>query len=228
MRILIIEDNPDIVANLFGFLEPLGHTLDTAANGYAGLAFASANSYDVIVLDVMLPGLNGMEVCSRLRGDGISTPVLMLTARDTLEDKVLGFGNGADDYLVKPFSLVELEVRLKALVRRATGLIDVSAILSFGDLRFDVKSYRATRAGRPLTLTKTGFVILELLMRAAPAVVTREELENAIWGQDRPQSDALRTHMHALRQTLDKPEPIPMLQTVSGIGFQLMANYETV
>lgn len=228
MRILIVEDNPDIVANLFGFLEPLGHTLDTAANGYAGLAFATDNQYDVIVLDVMLPGLNGIEVCERLRGDGISTPVLMLTARDTLEDKVLGFGSGADDYLVKPFSLVELEVRLKALIRRAGGINDAAATLTFGDLRYDVKSYRATRAGRQLTLTKTGFVILESLMRAAPAVVKREELENAIWGDERPRSDALRTHMHAIRQTLDKPERIQMLQTVSGVGFKLVVNNEAI
>lgn len=228
MRILIVEDNPDIVANLFGYLEPLGHTLDTAANGYAGLSFATDKQYDVIVLDVMLPGLNGIEVCERLRKDGISTPVLMLTARDTLEDKVLGFGSGADDYLVKPFSLVELEVRLKALIRRASGLTDASATLSFGDLRYDVKAYRATRAGRQLTLTKTGFIVLESLMRAAPAVVTREALENAIWGEDRPRSDALRTHMHAIRQTLDKPERIQMLQTVSGVGFKLVVNNETI
>ena len=228
MRILIIEDNPDIVANLYGFLEPLGHTLDTAANGYAGLAFATDNHYDVIVLDVMLPGLNGTEVCERLRRDAISTPVLMLTARDTLEDKVLGFGSGADDYLVKPFSLVELEVRLKALVRRATGLVESSSVLTFGNLQFDVRSYRATRAGRELSLTKTGFIILELLIRAAPAVVLREQLENAIWGDNRPQSDALRTHMHALSQTLDKPELFPMLQTVSGIGFKLVANHEAI
>lgn len=228
MRILIIEDNPDIVANLFGFLEPLGHTLDTAANGYAGLAFATENLYDVIVLDVMLPGLNGTEVCARLRGDGITTPVLMLTARDTLEDKVLGFGSGADDYLVKPFSLVELEVRLKALVRRATGHVDIASALTFGDLHFDVRSYRATRAGRQLSLTKTGFIILEALMRAAPAVVPREHLEHAIWGDNRPQSDALRTHMHALRQTLDKPEHFQMLQTVSGVGFKLVANHEAI
>ena len=228
MRILVIEDNPDIVANLYGFFEPLGHTLDTASNGYAGLAFATENLYDVIVLDVMLPGLNGTEVCDRLRRDGIATPVLMLTARDTLEDKVLGFGSGADDYLVKPFSLVELEVRLKALVRRSTGLVESSSVLTFGDLRFDVRSYSASRAGRQLSLTKTGFIILELLIRAAPAVVPREQLENAIWGDNRPQSDALRTHMHALRQTLDKPERCQMLQTVSGVGFKLIASHEAL
>ena len=228
MRILIIEDNPDIVANLFGFLEPKGHILDAATNGFAGLAFATQNPYDVIVLDVMLPGLNGIELCQRLRGEmRNSTPVLMLTARDTLEDKVNGFNNGADDYLVKPFSMVELEVRLQALVRRANGRSDGGPLV-VGELRFDAKKFIATRAGRPLTLTRTGFVILGCLMRAAPAVVTRDELENAIWGQDRPQSDALRTHIHALRQTLDKSETVAMLVTVSGVGFKLVVTDETL
>ncbi|SFD29776.1 response regulator transcription factor [Massilia yuzhufengensis] len=228
MRILIIEDNPDILANLFGFLEPRGHTLDCATNGFAGLSFAAEGTYDAIVLDVMLPGLNGVDLCRRLRTEmNNATPVLMLTARDTLEDKVNGFTSGADDYLVKPFSLVELEVRLQALVRRAKGLTETSTLV-VGDLHFDCKSFHATRAGRPLSLTKTGFIILGCLMRASPAVVSREELEYAIWGDNRPQSDALRTHIHALRQTLDKSETAPMLQTVSGIGFKLIVNNETL
>lgn len=220
MRILVIEDNADIVANLFGFLEPLGYVLDAASNGYAGLALASEHTYDVIILDLMLPGMSGIDVCDRLRNDIANfTPVLMLTARDTLEDKVKGFDSGADDYLVKPFSLVELEVRLKALVRRVKGFDETLVV---GDLRFNARHYSATRSGRPLTLTKTGYIILERLMRAAPALVTRDELEHAVWGDDRPQSDALRTHMHALRQTLDKPEHFAMLQTVSGVGFRLV------
>lgn len=228
MRILIIEDNPDIVANLFGFLEPRGHTLDSATNGFAGLSLAAEGSYDAIVLDVMLPGINGVELCRRLRNElNNTTPVLMLTARDTLEDKVYGFGSGADDYLVKPFSLVELEMRLQALVRRAKGHSDTSTLI-VGDLHFDTKSFYATRAGRPLSLTKTGFIILGCLMRASPAVVSRDELENAIWGDNRPQSDALRTHIHALRQTLDKPESAAMLQTVSGVGFKLVTVNETL
>ena len=157
MRILIIEDNPDILANLFGFLEPRGHTLDCATNGFAGLSFAAEGTYDAIVLDVMLPGLNGVDLCRRLRTEmNNATPVLMLTARDTLEDKVNGFTSGADDYLVKPFSLVELEVRLQALVRRAKGLSETSTLV-VGDLRFDCKSFHATRAGRPLNLTKTRY-----------------------------------------------------------------------
>jgi DNA-binding response OmpR family regulator len=222
MRILIIEDHPDILANLYGFLEPKGHVLDAARNGYAGLALASENQYDVIVLDVMLPGLNGLELCEKLREElKNATPVLMLTARDSLSDKVAGFDSGADDYLVKPFSLVELEVRLKALVRRAHGTPAAQSKLQFGELVFDPGTQEAARAGLPVTLTKTGYTLLRCLMNAAPRIVSRETLEHAIWGDDRPDSDALRTHIHALRQALDKPFPYPMLHTVSGVGYRL-------
>lgn len=229
MRILIIEDNSDIVANLYGFLEPKGHQLDSALNGYAGLALAREHSYDAIILDVMMPGMNGIEMCRKLRDElHDSTPVLMLTARDTVQDKVSGFESGADDYLVKPFSLVELEIRLQALVRRSRRNVSGAHILTVGELSFDTSAYRAQRGGRALTLTKTGFILLKCLMQAAPRVVRRETLESEVWGEDRPNSDALRTHIHALRQTLDKPEPFPMLRTVPGIGFQLVTPDDAV
>lgn len=224
MRILIIEDNPDIQANLYGFLEPKGHVLDLASNGYAGLALAVQNNYDVVVLDVMLPGLSGIEVCQKLRSELKNpVPVLMLTARDTLQDKVAGFESGADDYLVKPFSLVELEVRLKALVRRASGNNAASTLLRVGELTFDTDTYQVTRNGQLLALTKTGYTILKCMMREAPKVVPRETLEHEVWGDDRPDSDALRTHIHALRQALDKPFAFPMLRTVPGLGFKLVS-----
>ena len=222
MRILIIEDHPDILANLYGFFEPKGHVLDSARNGYGGLSLASQNEYDVIILDVMLPGLNGLEFCSRLRSElHNDTPVLMLTARDSLQDKVAGFDSGADDYLVKPFSLVELEVRLKALVRRAGGKSATSSTLRFGDIVFDPATMEATRAGVPVLLTKTGYTILRCLLQEAPRIVPREAIESAVWGDDRPDSDALRTHIHALRQALDKPFPFPMLRTIPGVGYRL-------
>ncbi|NHZ93521.1 response regulator [Massilia sp. CCM 8733] len=224
MRILIIEDNPDIVANLYGFLEPKGYILDSAANGYAGLALAAQNTYDVVVLDVMLPGLTGLDICQKLRGElNSNIPVLMLTARDTLQDKVAGFDSGADDYLVKPFSLVELDIRLKALLRRANGVVGGAAILRVGELSFNTGTYEAARAGIPLGLTKTGYTILKCLMREAPKVVPRHVIEHAVWGDDRPDSDALRTHIHALRQALDKPFPFPMLRTIPGLGFKLVS-----
>ncbi|WP_020655960.1 response regulator transcription factor [Massilia niastensis] len=223
MRILIIEDHPDILANLYGFFEPKGHVLDSARNGYGGLALASENDYDVIILDVMLPGLNGLELCQKLRTElGKTTPVLMLTARDSLPDKVAGFDSGADDYLVKPFSLVELEVRLKALVRRSAGGHSVKAAMRFGELSYDPDTQKASRAGVPVVLTKTGYVLLRALISAAPRIVTREALEQAVWGDHRPDSDALRTHIHALRQAIDKPFAFPMLQTVAGVGYKLV------
>ena len=222
MRILIIEDHPDILANLYGFFEPKGHVLDSARDGYGGLSLASQNDYDAIILDVMLPGLNGLDFCSRLRSElHDDTPVLMLTARDTLQDKVAGFDSGADDYLVKPFSLVELEVRLKALVRRAGGKSAPSSTLRFGDIVFDPAIQEATRAGVPVVLTKTGYTILRCLLQEAPRIVPREAIESAVWGDDRPDSDALRTHIHALRQALDKPFPVQMLRTIAGVGYRL-------
>jgi DNA-binding response OmpR family regulator len=224
MRILIIEDNADIVANLYGFLEPKGYVLDSAGNGYAGLALAAQHEYDVIVLDVSLPGLSGLEICAKLRGElSSAVPVLMLTARDTLDDKEAGFNSGADDYLVKPFSLVELDMRLRALVRRSRGGHGASPVLRVGELSFNTETYEASRAGVPLVLTKTGYVLLRCLMREAPNLVPREKLEQEVWGEDRPDSDALRTHLHALRQAIDKPFGFPMLRTFPGLGYKLTA-----
>jgi DNA-binding response OmpR family regulator len=227
MRILIIEDNPDIVANLYAYLEPKGYELDTVANGYAGLALAAQHPFDLAIVDVMLPGLNGLEIVQRLRQElNSSMPVLMLTARDTVEDKVAGFDSGADDYLVKPFSLVELEMRIKALLRRASGMARATQVLRIGDLSFDTETFEVKREGVTIPLTRTGFTILRCLMRNAPRVVSREMLEQEVWGVDRPDSDALRTHIHALRQALDKPFAFPMLRTVPGIGFKLVSSDE--
>ena len=226
MYVLIIEDNPDIVANLFGFLEPQGFTLDVAYTGTAGLELARHNHYDAIVLDLELPGIDGVEVCRQLRKDARrATPVLMLTARDTVKDKLTGFEVGADDYVVKPFSLVELEARLRALVRRARNET-VEHILEFGDLRFDLSRCEASRAGRRLALTPIGYKLLESLMRQAPAIIPRDALLREIWGDDPPDSDALRTHIHALRAAMDRPFVKPMLVTLPGNGYKLV-NDET-
>ena len=226
MNVLIIEDNPDIIANLFGFLEPLGYVLDIARNGAIGLEQAIVGGYDVIVLDLSLPGIDGIEVCRRLRDDHqIATPILMLTARDTERDKLAGFGVGADDYLVKPYSLLELDARLKALVRRSRNE-QVKSLLRFGDLHLDTGTGQVTRAGKPLTLTPTGYKILRALVRQAPKFLTREALEREVWGNDPPESDALRTHIHALRQSLDKPFGKAMLITLPGTGYRLTSSDE--
>ena len=221
MRLLIIEDNPDILANLHAYLEPLGYQLDYECNGHAGLAAAARGGHDAIVLDLMLPGLDGIELCRRLRHDcHCHTPVLMLTARDTIADKVSGFESGADDYLVKPFSMAELDVRLKALVRRSRDGRD-DLLLQVGDLRFDRGAMRVTRAGRPIELTPSGYRLLARLMLAAPNLVSRDVLSHELWGDSPPESDALRTHIHALRQAIDKPFPTALLQTRAGQGYRL-------
>ena len=182
IRALIIEDNQDITANLYAFLEPLGYELDCSANGHIGLEMAVAGTFDVIVLDIMLPGMDGLAVCRALREEHVDpTPILMLTARDTVADRVTGLDCGADDYLVKPFSMKELDARLRALVRRARGR-QTRSVLRWEDIELDPAAHSATRSGVPLRLSPTGFVILETLLRAAPAVVPRTELEQAIWG----------------------------------------------
>lgn len=222
MRILVIEDNADILANLCAYLEPLGHEVDCARDGLAGLAYAEAGTYDAIVLDVMLPRLDGLEVCRRLRQQArLPTPVLMLTARDTLEDKLAGFNSGADDYLVKPFFLEELAARLNSLVTRSRGE-RADTVLVFADLRVDTATLEATRAGRRIETTPIEFRILVRLLRAAPHVVSRENLEREIWGDQPPASEALRSHVHMLRRALDQPFARPMLRTVHGVGYRLV------
>lgn len=226
MRVLIIEDNPDIIANLYGFLEPLGYVLDVARTGTAGLSRAVNTGYDAIVLDLSLPGLDGIDVCRRLRkAHHLATPILMLTARDTVQNKLAGFEVGADDYLVKPYSLLELDARLKALVRRSKNK-HVETKIQFRELIFDISTGQMSRAGRPLGLTPTGRKILAILIREAPRLTTREALEHEIWGDEPPDSDALRTHIHAVRQILDKPFDYPMLKTIPSIGYQLVGPSE--
>ncbi|WP_455374589.1 response regulator transcription factor [Kaarinaea lacus] len=220
MRILIIEDNSDLAANIFDYLEAKGHTLDAAADGVTGLHLAIVNEYDAIVLDIMLPGMNGFEVCKKLREDADKqTPVLMLTARDTLNDKLAGFAIGADDYLVKPFELQELEARLLALQRRKAG--PATRTLTVSDLTFDLDTLTVKRQGKTITLTPTGLKILELLMRKSPHVVSRREIEHLLWGDEPPDSDAIRSHLHTLRAAIDHPFEKPLIHTVHGIGFRL-------
>jgi len=203
------------------YLEGRGHIVDTASDGLKGMTLAVDNNYDAIVLDIMLPRVDGFEICRRLRDEAeLSMPILMLTARDTLDDRLRGFSVGADDYLVKPFSLAELDARLNVLKRR-TRATAAPTTLRVGSLQIDVGRYQATREGRSLELTPTGMKLLMTLMRAHPAVVARAELEHAVWGQLPPDSDALRTHLHTLRQAVDKPFAKSMLVTVHGIGVRL-------
>ena len=221
MRILLVEDHQDLAANIGEFLESRGDTVDYAADGLGGLHLAATHPYDALVLDLGLPGLNGLALCQRLRQDlGRPLPILMLTSRDTERDKLAGFEAGADDYLTKPFSLPELHARLKALVRRAAGLGD--PMLRVLDLEFDTRRLSVRRGGRRISLTPIGLRVLETLMRASPAVVTRNEIQHVIWGDSPPEGDAsLRGHIHGLRQAIDADHPHKLLHTLHGIGYRL-------
>lgn len=222
MHLLVIEDNPDLVANLYDFFEDRGHSIDAAYDAFTGLKFAFDGSYDAIILDLMLPGMDGLELCARLRQAGRQIPVLMLTARDTLENKLDGFASGADDYLVKPFALTELEARLLALVRRARDVPALGGRLRIAELTFDPNTLYVERGGRRIELPPIPLKLLEFLMRKSPRVVTRKELEREVWGDSPPDSDALRAHMHVLRSAVDAKEDRPLLRTVRGIGYRLV------
>ena len=220
MRILLIEDSAAMRANLTEQLENAGHEVDVAVDGRSGLLLALAGNHDVLVLDLGLPRMDGLEVCRRLREQRGSGPlVLMLTARDTLEDKLDGFAAGADDYLVKPFEGAELLVRLQALARRSTR--KDAEVLVVADLRYDLGALHVERAGRTIRLNRVGLRILGELMSASPRVVTREQLERVLWDGFSPESSVLRSHIYALRKAIDLEGLAPLVQTVRGIGYRL-------
>ena len=222
MRILVIEDQPEILQNITDYLELKGYTVDCAYDGLGGLHLAVTQTFDLIILDLMLPGMDGITLCQRLRQDAkINTPIIMLTARDSVDDKLTGFKAGADDYLVKPFSLPELHARVEAVLRR--GQAGLNNLLTVGDLQFDMNSLEVIRQGVSLKLSPIGLKLLEKLMKSSPHVVKRETLEELLWGDHIPGSDSLRSHIHTLRQIIDKPFDHPLLHTVHGIGYCLKA-----
>ena len=221
LKILVVEDNPDLAANLVDYLTGQGHLVDAAGDGLTGLRLALQQAFDVILLDLMLPGIDGITLCRRLRGDACqSTPILMLTARDTLDDKILGLEAGADDYLVKPFAMREVAARIQALIRRARSTM-VRGELRVADLCFDTGTLRVSRGGRDIVLPPIPLRLLEALMRASPRVLAREDMERVIWHDAPPDSDALRSHLHLLRNAIDKPFAVPLLHTLRGLGWQL-------
>ena len=220
MRILVIEDNSDIAANLGDFLEDRGHTVDFAGDGVTGLHRAVVDDFDAIILDLNLPGMDGLEVCRKLRQEARKqTPVLMLTARDALEQKLAGFESGADDYLVKPFALQEVEARLTVLARR--GKAAQPRVLVVSDLEYNLDTLEVRRGGKLLQLNPTALKILQSLMEASPAVVPRQDLETRVWGEELPDSDSLRVHIHGLRAAVDKPFDTALIQTRHGIGYRI-------
>lgn len=221
IRVLLVEDDIDLASTLLQFLELEGIECDHAANGQAGLTLGCENRYDVILLDINLPRMDGLTVCQQLREAGQDTPILMLTARDTLDDKLAGFHAGTDDYLIKPFALDEVLVRVEALAKRRSGQIKK---LSVAGLEMDLDGKQVCREGRRLKLSPTGWLLLETLMRRSPEVVSRRVLEQAVWGDELPDSNSLKVHMHKLRQQVDKGFDVPLIETVPGHGFMLRGN----
>lgn len=223
LRILVIEDHLALRMSMAAMLESHGHRADFAADGRTGLQLALAEPPDVVVLDLTLPGMDGLQVCERLRAQADRhIPILMLTARDTLDDKLKGFDAGADDYLVKPFAAEELLARCLVLARRHR--VGEAHLLRIGSLCIDRRSSEVRRHDRVLELQQTPYRILLALAEAWPRTLTRSDLVQRLWGDDPPQSDPLRSHLYLLRQALDKPFPTPMLKTVHGVGFKLDAD----
>lgn len=218
--ILLVEDSPDLASNIIDYLEALGHRMHYAADGEAGLREALVRPVDIVLLDLALPNRGGLSVCSEIRRRADRRiPILMLTARDTLDDKLAGFAHGADDYLVKPFSLAELAARVAALALRPQ--LGQPHCFSVGPLTIDRQARTATRDGQLLRLTPLLWELLLLLAEAWPNPVSRDEATLRLWGDDPPSSDSLRAHLHLLRQVVDKPFDRPIIETVHSVGFRL-------
>ena len=213
---LLVEDNVSLAQTVIAYFDLEGIDCDYASNGSQGLELALLNDYQVILLDINLPRINGLEVCEMIRKQGVDIPVMMLTARDSLEDKLAGFDAGTDDYLVKPFELSELVARVKALFNRRSLH---SMKLEVGPLVMDLSLKTVCREGQKLKLTPTCWKLLEILMRESPNLVSREKMQNTIWNEpDLPDSDVLKVHLYKLRQQVDKPFSIKLIQTVSSHG----------
>lgn len=220
LHILLIEDEQNIAQNIAESMEQKGYVFDFATQGKQGLNLALENFYDVLILDLNLPVMDGLAVCRELREQSSRhIPILMLTARDSIDDKVAGFQHGADDYLTKPFSLQELEVRCLALSGRHR--LQTNDVIKIGPLDIDRKRRMITRDGQVVAVSAMGYKIITILAEAYPQVVTRSELSQKLWGDEPTESDALRSHIYQLRTVLDKPFAEPLLKTVFGAGFTL-------
>jgi DNA-binding response OmpR family regulator len=221
MRLLLVEDDPRVARLVERGLTEAGHAVEVAHDGVAALALAEGGGYDLIVLDVLLPELDGLAVCRSLREQGMRTPILMLTARDAVPDRVRGLDAGADDYLVKPFALEELQARVRALGRRAGDGHD-EELLRVGDLTLDVARHEVRRAEQWIELTAKEFGLLEYLMRNAGRVLTKAQITDQVWGYDsEATSNVVEIYVHYLRDKVDRGFARPLIRTVRGVGYTL-------
>lgn len=221
LSILLVEDHRQLAQSVLEYLEQQGAIVEYAGDGRLAKELLREHHFDLILLDVMLPGEDGFSICKYLRTElTLATPVIFLTARDHLDDKLLGFSQGGDDYIVKPFALPELLARVQAQVRRNRGEV-APHVLTVADLELDPARQEVRRAGQLLKLSPTAFRILRILMRESPRVVSREQLEQELWGDLVPDSDALRSHLYNLRKAIDKPFSEQLLETLPGVGFSI-------
>ncbi|MDF1725088.1 MAG: response regulator transcription factor [Alcanivorax sp.] len=227
MSILLVEDHRQLAQTVVEFLEQEGATVDYAGNTSLARELVQEHHYDLMLLDVMLPGEDGYSFCQYLRKDlSLDLPVIFMTARDQLEDKLEGFDRGGDDYIVKPFALPELAARVSALIRRQRKEVTANT-LQVADLELDPARQEVRRNGQLLKLSPTAFRILRILMRESPRVVSREQLEHELWGDLVPDSDALRSHLYNLRKAVDKPFDNALLNTLPGVGFSIQEDRPT-
>jgi DNA-binding response OmpR family regulator len=224
MHILVVEDEQRLAFLLRRVLLEERHTVDLAHDGHAGLDLALSDTYDVVILDVMLPKLDGIEICRQMRAERVMSPVLMLTARGSIEDRVTGLNVGADDYLTKPFAMEELLARINALLRRRDRRFDETLQLSVGDLTLDLVRHEARRDGRAIELTAKEFALLEYLMRHPGLVLTRTQIVDAVWRYDlEALSNVVDIYIHYLRDKIDQGFSRPLIKTVRGVGYKIEA-----
>lgn len=220
MRILVVEDEPAISGAIKSILETAGHAADVASDGREALEWAATYPYDLLILDVVLPGLDGVAVCQALRGQGSNTPILMLTALDAIEDRVTGLDAGADDYLAKPFAAAELLARVRALRRRGTS--EVMPVLQVGDLELDPAAREVRRGGTSIRLTSKEFALLEVLARHPGQVFAQDRLIEAVWDADfSAESNIVEVYIRSLRRKIDGGRRDGLIETVRGAGYRL-------
>lgn len=220
MRVLVVEDEPAISGFIVQGLTEQGYAVDQVADGAAALDLLAVGEFDVVLLDIMLPGIDGLEVCRAMRARGVRTPVLMLTARDTIEDRVHGLDTGADDYLVKPFAFTELVARIRALSRREPAVL--APMLRVGDLELDTTTRRVGRSKRTIELTTKEYALLEYLMRNPNRVLTRTMISERVWNYDSFNvANVIDVYIGHLRRKIDDGEDVKLIQTVRGAGYRI-------